>query len=366
MNEKKEKSASVALGDSLFSASDSWSWSSWQDYLNTKQGRCQAALSIHEKELSENFTPKKQGSLKLASIYADLGFESRAQRCSVCGDYLEFVAPADFSEPFKLRYASFCRDRLCPLCAWRRSLRIFSQVSKVMNLLSAQGSRFVFVTLTVRNCSADELKDTIDLLQTSFSQRFMKNARVRQAFRGYFKTLEITRRPWNDPSIEFHPHLHVVFAVDPSYFMLSGGKPSYISHDLLASLWRSALGVDYLPSVNIEAVQDRSSGSQERSLNDAVAEVAKYSCKSSDYLGAFSYAENVRLVDVYLRSLTGRRLCSFGGSMKEAAASLALGDLIDGDLVSVGDEAPTIRADVQQVILRRCWRAGAYVLLPWE
>ena len=65
-------------------------------------------------------------------------------------------------------------------------------------------------------------------------------------------------------------------------------------------------------------------------------------------------------VRVLLESLTGRRLCSFTGVLREERKKLQLDDIETGDLVHVDPDA--IREDVASMILRYNWRCGTYVL----
>ena len=66
---------------------------------------------------------RKRGSaLLLAAAWRRLGDIDRAVRIEQCGTYLEVSVMQDRSE--RVSAANFCRERLCPLCTWRRSARI--------------------------------------------------------------------------------------------------------------------------------------------------------------------------------------------------------------------------------------------------
>ena len=50
----------------------------------------------------------------------------------------------------RLVAAQFCRDRLCPMCAWRKSLVMFSQISQIMDWVAEREETVpIFLTLTV-------------------------------------------------------------------------------------------------------------------------------------------------------------------------------------------------------------------------
>src|SRR5699024_12465522 len=73
---------------------------------------------------------------------------------------------------------------------------------------------FVFLTLTAPNVKADELDDEIKHYNKSF-QRLMQRKEVKSAVKGYVRKLEVT---YNKERDDYHPHLHVILAVNKSYF----------------------------------------------------------------------------------------------------------------------------------------------------
>ena len=63
------------------------------------------------------------------------------------------------------------------MCAWRRSLKIFGQVSKVMDHVEKNYNyRYIFLTLTVKNCYGEDLKDTLDLMTSAFNKMNQRKA----------------------------------------------------------------------------------------------------------------------------------------------------------------------------------------------
>ena len=118
-------------------------------------------VSDINKEITNRFEPKKQQSDYLSLVYQYLDMCRRAERVSTCGSVLEFGI---YPDKARLQFANFCKDRLCPMCNWRRSLKLYGQVSAVMDVLEEQGYQFLFLTLTIKNCSASDLPKTIDIL----------------------------------------------------------------------------------------------------------------------------------------------------------------------------------------------------------
>lgn len=294
-----------------------------------------------EQEISQRFEPKKKQSQQLRDVYLELGLTQRALRVDGCGSFLEWHLQ---DEVQKLAHANFCKDRLCPMCSWRRSLKIFGQVSQVMTILQGQGFEFLFLTLTVKNCAGSELGATLAKMQKAW-ERMQHRARLRGVIAGTFRAIEITR---NAKTAEYHPHYHVVLAVRSDYF---AGR-NYVKQSEWAEIWRSCCGLDYNPVIDIRNIKSGSKG-----VSGAVAEVAKYAVKGSDYLRG-TWSERSAAVNDLLSGLTQRKLVSWTGCFLDAVKLLKLDDVEDGDLVHV--DGTELRPDVAYMIVRWQWVAGCY------
>lgn len=325
-----------------------------------------------DKELKTKFAPKRHDSELLARSYKRLGYENKALRVNECGTWLEFRRPlGSVSEPssasvsaetvgtpegWKLNNANFCRDRLCPMCSWRRSYKIFAQVSQIMDVI-ADKYAFIFLTLTIPNIEAERLSDTLDELQKGW-YALTRRKRFKTSVRGFFKALEVTR---NNKTGTYHPHYHCILAVDKSYFT----SYDYIQRDEWLHMWQKAMKDPTITQVDVrrckpkEEVQDGSEAV--KALSAAVAEVAKYSVKSSDYIIPWSYDLTDETVSVFSSALHGRRLCAFGGVFDDVRKMLQLDDCESGDLIHV--EGTEIRSDVAVMIRKYNWSCGAYKLL---
>ncbi len=299
-------------------------------------------------ELEGKLFIKKRGNYSLIESYERLGYDRRAERIKSCATFLEYRTPTDNSDDPRLHRANFCKDRLCNVCAWRRSLKIFGQVSKVMDELQKEYA-FVFLTLTVRNCSAPELSTTIDKLQKAFT-KFIKSEKT-TAFKGYFKAIEITHHNNYPTKIQYHPHIHAIIAVNKSYFT----SRDYLSKDKIIKLWQEKLQTEYEPSVDIHKVKPQIDEKGEWSIKKAVCETAKYTVKTRTITQGTN-EEIDRAVKAYTASLENRRVCSFGGVFKETANRLKLDDMIDGDLINTDNKK--IRYDLEYIIESFEWRIG--------
>lgn len=347
MDDKKKAPSVVQTDEAGSAVADTIS----QEESNTDLVLSQDVLSFYSQEglvcaesgcnneLSTRFHPKKERTYSLADSYARIADlnpygrinEDRVQRVMDCGGYLVFAA--QYGMKIKLVEAHFCKDRLCPMCSWRRSLKSFSQLSSVIEHLNRTSQyEYCLLTLTIRNCSSDDISSTLDQLFAGF-RKLLKNKRVKVVIKGYFKSCEITRNLDSiGTDLEWHPHLHVIIVVNKSYFK----KSDYISQKDWIYLWRDSLGVDYDPSVRIQKIKVDPNDS--RSLEDALNEVSKYVLKSDQFLEHSDPAVVDSAVEALFYSLFNRRLTSFGGVFKQARKDLKQDDPEDGDLIHIKTE----------------------------
>lgn len=351
--------------------SDCYNQNSHNDY-NTDEDESIVVTFGHEDfdtitrintEISRKFEPKKKDTFPLASSYQRLGYIDKSARVKDCGTFLEFARGADTSR-YTLHNANFCRDRLCPLCSWRRSYKIFGQVSKIMEHIQ-DDFEFIFLTLTVPNVKDSELPSKIDQMQKAWINLTKHDKRFKGAVCGYFKALEVTHNhnQFSKSFDTYHPYFHTILAVDKRYYK----SKDYIKQSEWLEMWRKYMKDNSITQVDVRRCtnKDKSDCEQsEKALSSAVAEVAKYATKSGDYIIPWSETLTDSSVQALLSALTGRRLCSFGGVFERKRKELKLEDAENGDLVHV--EADQIRSDVALQIYRYSWSCGAYKLTAVE
>lgn len=279
---------------------------------------------------------------------ADL--KKRSDHMQRCCDYLVFgdvVNQVTGEVTRKLQAAEFCRDRLCPMCSWRKSLVTFSQLSDIMLRIDAttDGLVPIFLTLTMRNCGSSDLADCISRELRAWS-RMVTSKHRRKPWRiavGWFRALEIT---YNKKDGTWHPHIHAILLVEPDYFE---NPDKYIDQREWEAEWQWALGVDYKPRVDVRTIK----GSQAK----AIAEVAKYTVKPGEWLDLDDGDGTDERVELLARVLKGRRLTAFGGLMKETRKALKQEDAETADLVRTGDDA-TMRGDLVTAMEKFEWQIG--------
>lgn len=257
-------------------------------------------------------------------------FERYALRMASCGGLLRFgwsTLKETGETRLRLRGAEFCRVRHCPVCQWRRSLmwqaRFYQALPRIV--AAYPNSRWMFLTLTIRNCAIGDLGATLTSMNAAF-KRMEKRKEFRHV-QGWIRTTEVTRG--KDGSA--HPHFHVLMMVPPS--MLSGRD--YVKQADWVALWRDVLRVDYDPNVDVRAVKPRKPKDDEviacitaERLRGAVAETLKYSTKPSDMVADPEWFLELT------RQTYKRRFVATGGALKNV---LKLEQETDQDMVIADD-----------------------------
>lgn len=285
----------------------------------------------------------KMQNLLLAMAYESID-SAKAARLRDCATDVAFVFDP-VSKQKKLSSANFCRVRLCPICQWRRSLKVFGQTQRIMRAIEQdKPMAYIFVTFTMKNCSGAELSKNIDLMMTAWN-RMTGLKKIKSAIKGYYRGLEITHNvDYDSPCYDtYHPHFHCVFAVNPSYFT----DRTYLSQAAWTDIWQRSARLSYTPIVDVRRVKGNSA--------TAVCEAAKYTVKVGDYLIPDDWdltVDTVRLLDTVLNK---RRLTAYGGIFGEWHHKLNLDDSEDGDLVHT-DESYT--DDVAAPKIWYAWRTG--------
>lgn len=245
-----------------------------------------------EKGIADKWQPKKIENMELVKKYEKIGNINKALRLRLCGRWLEYAVNRELKK-VKLVKASSCHVRLCPICAWRRSLNVFRNLSAVYAEDRKQ-HKHIFLTLTQKNVTAEELDGEIQKISKGFL-RLLRLKEVKEVVQGYTRCIEIT---YNKHTNKYHPHIHAILSVKKSY----GGK-YYLSQKFFVEKWQKILELDYLPIVDVRKIEQLNGKS--------VAEVAKYSIKSIDYI---KKGADIEILDKVIDS---KRLISYGGCIRK-------------------------------------------------
>jgi plasmid rolling circle replication initiator protein Rep len=215
---------------------------------------------------------------EVRTLYRGTVHDRYAERIDNCSGLLEFSFLLDNitgETGLKLKTARFCRVRHCPVCQWRRSLvwraRFFQALPKIRKEYPT--ARFLFLTLTVKNCELSDLRSCLAHMNKSWVRLSQ-----RQQFPalGWLKSVEVTR----STNGTAHPHFHAILMTSQNYF-----SRNYLSQSKWAELWQEALRVDYTPVVNVKSIKPAKGSSDDQigdQLAKALCETLKYSVKPDD------------------------------------------------------------------------------------
>lgn len=268
----------------------------------TNNNMNQEELKDQGEKLIEKITDKKQKNPKFTDYIAPLTTEKNLERIATCGDFVQFVGDVTL-EHLKLHRASFCGNRFCPMCSWRTACKDSLEISILMeHLRKEENKEFIFLTLTAPNVKGEFLNDEIKKYNKSF-EKLMKRKEVKQIVKGYIRKLEVTyNSDKNSKSFDtYHPHFHVVLAVNKSYFKKTD---LYINHDRWLNLWREATKDFTITQVDVRKAKANN--------YKEVYELAKYSAKDSDYL------INRNVFKTFYNALKGKQTLVFSGLFKDA------------------------------------------------
>ena len=226
---------------------------------------------------------------------------------SNCGTFLRFRTSP---QGLKLNAANFCRHRLCPLCSRRRLQMWQARIQEIIPALQLSEENCLFLTLTVKNFSVEDLDVKRRWLSESLN-RLLQRLRDRHLLKGFIKSFEVTM-PQNFN--ECHPHYHLVLAVDSKYFT----SEFYADWLQWRSWWQESLQVDYLPSVHIRKII---------STENALLEAIKYELKPGDYKKSWRWLTKLAL------NIKGSRRISTGGVFRQRLRFLEY----DPDLIHEAD-----------------------------
>lgn len=278
----------------------------------------------------------------IAVAYKTIGNEKKFERIMNCATFLGFKQTEGV---MKLKEANFCRVRLCPTCAWRRSLKTFGQMYKIISV-AHQDYAFIHLVLTVKNVYGDDLCSTLVDLSNAWN-KFIGYKDVKNAVKGYYRATEVSHNvDVKSKSYDtYHPHFHCILAVNKSYF---SGK-TYMKRSKWVELWKKAARLDYDPDVYIKRIKSDN-------VEGAIAELSKYTTKFEDIILPDKWKVTEETVRVLDKALENKRFISFGGVFKEIHRKLNLDDIEEGDLIHLDEDNNT--NDDEKDIIYYTWNSG--------
>ena len=268
---------------------------------------------------------------------------SKYERAHSCGDQLVF-AMGGKSENATLALAFRCGLPLCPCCEAARSHKRLLELSDALAYLQARRAAagkaplvVLMLTETLPNCTGAELSAYIDLLFDAHN-RLMHYKAVSDVVLGTARSFEITHKRDDD----YHPHLHTLLLVEPSYFNNKTASRGYLSQAEWANLHYKAVkasckrcGVAWSDiqqpdgqtfALHIERAYKRGSdtaASLRSAFTSAGLEATKYVCKPDEIIryspdGSVLMDWSCEAVETIGAAIKGRRRYTSSGLWREA------------------------------------------------
>ena len=183
--------------------------------------------------------------------------------------------------------ARWCRVRHCPLCQFARVSKYRAKLFKAFASKDLSNDSYVFLTLTVRNVSLNDLRKTLSLMTKAWNKLHQRRTFPSDGFlRSMEVTMERERLPGDktkntgppvrsaDGFLKAHPHFHCLLRMKNGYF-----TENFKDKLWWIEQWQSALSVDYGPSISLRKVKP----DNDKDFAKALLETIKYTVKPSDF-----------------------------------------------------------------------------------
>lgn len=286
------------------------------------------------KLLLEKVTPKKDLNRKAADYIFKHVTMKTITRFETCSSWMLHMTNVVMNAK-RLYKSNRCGNRFCPICTWGTAKKDAIKLSIILEAIrDIEHKEFLFLTLTAPNCIGEELRDEINGFNKA-TEKLFKRRNVAKIAKGYARKLEVTtdqekyiteelhkrKKKYYDyrglkvgdpnPTYDtYHPHLHILVAVDKSYFK----SRNFISQAEWLNMWKECMEDDSITQVDARKVSTTGN-------SNAVLEIAKYSAKGSDLY----HSETV--FDTFYLALKKRQLLVYGGMMKDYAKKYKNGEL---------------------------------------
>ena len=273
------------------------------------------------------FDKYRAQSLAIEEIYKrEQEFYKLSVRIKNCSNFLRFSIE---NNNFVLKEANFCHVRYCCICSWRKSLCRRVMLYRACEKIKLQNCNynFIFLTLTVKNCRVENLRETLDSMRNAW-HKLTKRKQFINVVEGYIRSTEITRDS-KCINTYAHPHFHIILLVKSSYY-----KENYIRQENWVKMWRECLCVDYDPILDIRAVKAKSANSS--AVKSAIIETLKYSVKYQDVDINIDDSRGRNWFYVLTRETRKLRFFATGGVFKDAIKDDS--EISNEDMIKIGSE----------------------------
>jgi len=268
----------------------------------------------------------------VSKYFHDANYERLAERTNDCAKRLGFNLIPDYEGTINLKLKSvyLCHVRMCPTCqmartrVWRK--RFFDGIPKLVE--ANPTVKFLFLTLTVKNCDVQFLRPTLEHMSKSFT-KLMRKPSLKKVIVGYARSTEVTKSETG----QAHPHFHVLLAVKSSYL-----THSYIKTEQWAEMWRDSLNIDYTPITDIRVVKpNKKSTGRNQDMMGAICETAKYTVKVGDLVGKETIGDRQWFIELS-NQLHATKQINLSGIFRDFIKN---GDVTGEEILEANDESCT-------------------------
>jgi len=229
----------------------------------------------------------------------------RLERIHDCGNILKYAINEE-EKTKKLLYTETCNSRFCSRCQKMKSIKNGQKIFTTTNYLKQEkGYEFIFITLTVPNVPGEQLKDELKKINQAIDKLMQRKRYRKEVIKAFITKVEVT---YNRKRNDYHPHIHILGAVEKDYFRKS--NENYINQEQLLKDWQECTNDKTINQVNIQAIK----GKDDKTLMKSILEISKYEGKSSDF------TVNQVVFDTFYHALNGARLIRYNREYKDLVA----------------------------------------------
>lgn len=237
----------------------------------------------------------------------------KLDRLKECGNFIKFQSSEDKTK-FMLSGGNFCNNRFCPFCSWLKAKRTAFELLELIKVVEYKEKfAFLFITLTAPNVPKEKLREEIEEFNVSF-KRLFQTKEFKVFNKGFIRKLEIT---YNEERDDYHPHFHLVVAVNKSYFT----SRNYMSKKRLLELWQRAKRDTSITQVDIKPCR--------MDTVKQVMELATYSAKQGEL---YSSKE---VFDGFYEGLYRKKLIVYNGIFKEYKKKIEVGEIDPAEVIEL-------------------------------
>lgn len=206
----------------------------WDDLAETAYYLTELCDTVQERH-NEHVQHIHKGATTIAPKWAII----QKSRRMGCGRWAKMAHNVERSRA-EIIDTRLCGLRTCPICAKITANRNERRITKTLQDAEAKkvsrdgaGYKLLGITYTVPNCTGDKLRaelQNIGRAVRSILQGNKDRNRITAITKGYVYSLEVTR---NHETGLYHPHVHIVLAVNASY----GKGKEYLTKAEWAEIW---------------------------------------------------------------------------------------------------------------------------------